>query len=147
MGRIPAALVRICFDDVLGSPTPTLLIATTLNSYSTQGFKSFTVACIICPGTESGTRIKEFRIEMCFGFFYVLLRHISHFVSNKYKNISQTSEVNQNEMVTFMNLLILFQLQYVQGVTGPPTLHVLQLLWILHSSACISQCNFTHKCN
>lgn len=30
--RIPAALVRICFDGVLGSPTPTLLIANTLNS-------------------------------------------------------------------------------------------------------------------
>ncbi len=30
--RAPAALVRICSDGVLGSPTPTLLIATTLNS-------------------------------------------------------------------------------------------------------------------
>lgn len=31
-GRIPAAAVRMCLDGVLGSPTPTLLIATTLNS-------------------------------------------------------------------------------------------------------------------
>lgn len=49
---------------VLGSPTPTPLMATTLNSKSTQGLKPLTVAWIICPGTESGTRIQEFRIVM-----------------------------------------------------------------------------------
>lgn len=73
--RVPAALVRICLVCVLGSPTPTLLIATTLNSKSTQEFKSLTVACIICPGTESGTRIKEFRIVMHVLFSF-LLSHI-----------------------------------------------------------------------
>lgn len=51
---------------------------------------------------------------MCF-LKNILLRHISQSVSNKYKNISQTSEVHQTEMVTFVNLLTQFQLQYVSG--------------------------------
>lgn len=52
---LPASLVRIIRDGVLGSPVPIGLVATTLNSYSTQGFKSTAMADSISPVMISGT--------------------------------------------------------------------------------------------
>lgn len=47
--------MRAFLDGLLGSPVPILLVAKTLNSYSTQGLKSMTVADSCFPPSSSGT--------------------------------------------------------------------------------------------
>lgn len=47
--------VLVLAEDGLGSPRPTTLRATTLNSYSTQAFRPTTVAVSVLPLTISGT--------------------------------------------------------------------------------------------
>lgn len=50
-----ASSVLVLADAGLGSPRPTTLRATTLNSYSTQAFRPTTVAVSMFPLTTSGT--------------------------------------------------------------------------------------------
>lgn len=52
---IRISLVRAFLEGLLGSPVPMLLVARTLNSYSTQGLKSVTVADSCFPPSSSGT--------------------------------------------------------------------------------------------
>lgn len=59
---LPASLVLITLDGALGSPVPILLVATTLNSYSTQGFSSTAIADSMSPLITSGTADSK---EMC----------------------------------------------------------------------------------
>lgn len=67
MGRfrhIHVSLVRAFLDGLLGSPVPMLLVAKTLNSYSTHGLNSKTEADSFFPfgssGTESDTNTERF---------------------------------------------------------------------------------------
>lgn len=55
----PVSFVLAFFDGLLGSPVPTALLAKTLNSYSTQGLSSITVAVRCVPRTTSGTGTKQ----------------------------------------------------------------------------------------
>lgn len=77
---LPAALVFSRADGLLGSPIPTLLLATTRNSYSTQGLKSTTVALWVLPLTTSGTKGK---INMSWQFIFGVINGIC----KKYKAI------------------------------------------------------------
>lgn len=52
---IRISLVRAFMEGLLGSPVPIVLVARTLNSYSTQGLKSVTVADSCFPPSSSGT--------------------------------------------------------------------------------------------
>jgi len=52
---LPASLVRTPLEGALGSPVPMALLATTLNSYSTQGFRSTAIADSMAPVTGSGS--------------------------------------------------------------------------------------------
>lgn len=52
---IRISLVRAFLEGWLGSPVPMVLVAKTLNSYSTQGLKSMTVADSCFPPSSSGT--------------------------------------------------------------------------------------------
>lgn len=63
---LPAAFVFSRADGLLGSPIPTLLLATTRNSYSTQGLRSTTVALRVLPLMTSGTKGK---INMSMNFW------------------------------------------------------------------------------
>lgn len=56
---LPASFVRIIRDGMLGSPVPIGLVATTRNSYSTQGFRSTAIADSMSPVMTSGTTEKE----------------------------------------------------------------------------------------
>lgn len=51
----PASSVLVLTETGLGSPTPTLFLARTLNSYSTQALRSTTVAVRVLPVMISGT--------------------------------------------------------------------------------------------
>lgn len=53
--HVRVSLVRAFLDGLLGSPVPMLLVARTLNSYSTQGLRSMTVADSCFPPSSSGT--------------------------------------------------------------------------------------------
>lgn len=53
--NVRISLVRAFMDGLLGSPVPMLLVAKTLNSYSTQGLKSMTAADSCFPPSSSGT--------------------------------------------------------------------------------------------
>lgn len=55
----PVSFVLAFFEGLLGSPVPTALLAKTLNSYSTQGLSSITVAVRCVPPTTSGTGTKQ----------------------------------------------------------------------------------------
>lgn len=55
---LPASSVLVRTDTGLGSPTPTVFLAKTLNSYSTQAFRSTTVAVNVLPSMISGTESK-----------------------------------------------------------------------------------------
>ncbi|TNN68702.1 hypothetical protein EYF80_021111 [Liparis tanakae] len=52
---LPASLVLTPLDGALGSPVPMALLATTLNSYSTQGLSSTAMADSMSPVTGSGS--------------------------------------------------------------------------------------------
>lgn len=52
---IRISLVRVFLEGLLGSPVPMLLVARTLNSYSTQGLNLVTVADSCFPPSSSGT--------------------------------------------------------------------------------------------
>lgn len=80
---LPAALVFSRADGLLGSPTPTLLLATTRNSYSTQGLKSTTVALWVLPLTTSGT---EGKINMSLKFIFGVINSIG-------KKIQSSSQI------------------------------------------------------
>lgn len=79
------SLVRAFLEGLLGSPAPMSLVARTLNSYSTQGLKSTTVAASCFPPSSSGTERHQRRnlssvapeefakLEMC----YLLRFHVS----------------------------------------------------------------------
>lgn len=56
---IPASSVLVLTETGLGSPTPTLFLAKTRNSYSTQALRSTTVAVNVLPSIVSGTGKKE----------------------------------------------------------------------------------------
>jgi hypothetical protein len=56
---LPASFVRIIRDGMLGSPVPIGLVATTRNSYSTQGFRSTAIADSMSPVMTSGTTEKK----------------------------------------------------------------------------------------
>lgn len=49
------SLVRVFLEGLLGSPVPMLLVARTLNSYSTQGLNLVTMADSCFPPSSSGT--------------------------------------------------------------------------------------------
>ncbi|TNN71666.1 hypothetical protein EYF80_018017 [Liparis tanakae] len=49
-------------DGLLGSPFPRVLVAITLNSYSTQGNRSTTVAISSFPSTSAGAAAKKAQI-------------------------------------------------------------------------------------
>lgn len=53
--HVLASSVLVLVEAGLGSPSPTVLRATTLNSYSTQAFSPTTVAVSMLPLTASGT--------------------------------------------------------------------------------------------
>lgn len=53
--HVPASSVRVLSEMGLGSPTPTLFLASTRNSYSTQALRSTTVAVSVFPSITSGT--------------------------------------------------------------------------------------------
>lgn len=55
---VPASSVLVLTDTGLGSPTPTLFLAKTRNSYSTQALRSTTVAVSVFPSITSGTTKK-----------------------------------------------------------------------------------------
>lgn len=55
----PVSFVLAFFEGLLGSPVPTALLANTLNSYSTQGLSSMTVAVRCEPPTTFGTGTKQ----------------------------------------------------------------------------------------
>lgn len=55
LGYVRISLVRVFLEGLLGSPVPIPLVARTLNSYSTQGLKSMTVADSCFPPSSSGT--------------------------------------------------------------------------------------------
>lgn len=59
VGDSPASSVLVLRDAGLGSPTPTLFLASTLNSYSTHAFRSTTVAVKVLPSITSGTEQTE----------------------------------------------------------------------------------------
>ncbi len=52
---VPASSVLVLTETGLGSPTPTLFLAKTRNSYSTQALRSTTVAVRVFPSIISGT--------------------------------------------------------------------------------------------
>lgn len=52
---LPASLVLTALDGALGSPVPIALLATTLNSYSTQGLSCTAMADSMSPVTGSGS--------------------------------------------------------------------------------------------
>lgn len=56
---LPASLVLTPLEGALGSPVPIALMATTLNSYSTQGLSSTAMADSMSPVTGSGSADKE----------------------------------------------------------------------------------------
>lgn len=56
MLALPASSVLVRTDTGLGSPTPTLFLAKTRNSYSTQALRSTTVAVNVLPSMISGTK-------------------------------------------------------------------------------------------
>lgn len=56
---VPASSVLVFTDTGLGSPTPTLFLAKTRNSYSTQALRSTTVAVSVFPSIISGTGKKQ----------------------------------------------------------------------------------------
>lgn len=56
---LPASLVLTPLDGALGSPVPIALLATTLNSYSTQGLSSTAMADSMSPVTGSGSAHKS----------------------------------------------------------------------------------------
>lgn len=56
---VPASSVLVLTDTGLGSPTPTLFLAKTRNSYSTQALRSTTVAVSVLPSIISGTGGKK----------------------------------------------------------------------------------------
>lgn len=56
---VQVPFVLACFDGLLGSPVPMVLLAKTRNSYSTQGLSSVTVALSWWPATTSGTDMKH----------------------------------------------------------------------------------------
>lgn len=53
--KLPASLVRTALDGALGSPVPMALLATTRNSYSTQGLSCTAMADSMSPVTGSGS--------------------------------------------------------------------------------------------
>lgn len=56
---LPASLVRTPLEGALGSPVPIALMATTRNSYSTQGLSSTAMADSMSPVTGSGSADKS----------------------------------------------------------------------------------------
>ena len=56
---LPASLVLTPLEGALGSPVPIALLATTLNSYSTQGLSSTAMADSMSPVTGSGSGDKS----------------------------------------------------------------------------------------
>ena len=56
---LPASLVLTPLEGALGSPVPMALLATTLNSYSTQGLSSTAMADSMSPVTGSGSAYKR----------------------------------------------------------------------------------------
>lgn len=58
-GHAPASSVLVLTDTGLGSPIPTLFLANTRNSYSTQALRSTTVAVRVFPSITSGTTQKK----------------------------------------------------------------------------------------
>lgn len=59
VGDSPASSVLVLREAGLGSPTPTLFLANTLNSYSTHAFRSTTVAVRVFPSITSGTKSEQ----------------------------------------------------------------------------------------
>lgn len=57
--NLPASLVLTPLDVTLGSPVPMALVATTLNSYSTQGLSCTAIADSRFPVTGSGSADKQ----------------------------------------------------------------------------------------
>lgn len=55
MEKLPASLVLTALDGALGSPVPMALLATTRNSYSTQGLSCTAMADSMSPVTGSGS--------------------------------------------------------------------------------------------
>lgn len=76
---LPASLVLTFLEGVLGSPVPMALLATTLNSYSTQGLSSTAMDDSMSPVTGSGSANKV-------GNEFVQLRKIE--VYRLYKRMS-----------------------------------------------------------
>lgn len=73
------SLVRVFLEGLLGSPVPMLLVARTLNSYSTQGLNLVTVADSCFPLSSSGTErhhrnnLSSRPCEICHGKLAMLL--------------------------------------------------------------------------
>lgn len=64
---LPASLVLTPLEGALGSPVPMALLATTLNSYSTQGLSSTAMADSMSPVTGSGSAYKS--VALCIYLF------------------------------------------------------------------------------